>query len=321
MSMSRENGEYGYQGVQDGYAAKLAIIGGGIMGRGIALAAARSGLQTTIIEASEVDKKHSRSELIEFIDRQIARWTMTEAEKGECLARIKWGVGIELISDENYIIEAIPEDYAKKKELFKRLETVRIPKETILITNSSTLSVTEIASVTKCPERVIGMHFLNPVEKARIVELVRGLKTSSDTFNKAALLAEMLDRVAIEVYESPGYVTTRVVLPMINEAIHVLVDAVATAEDIDTAIRLGYDFRKGPLEMADEIGLDMVISWLDTLHHDLNDSKYKPHQLLRTLVAEGHLGHKTSRGFFQYDDDGVRLPGSGINVSAYKEKQ
>jgi len=297
---------------------KLAVIGGGIMGRGIALAAARRKIDVLIIEVGKKEMEHSRLELNEFLDRQISRWTLTESEKTAYLQYIKWSVGLDKITDENYIIEAIPEDYQMKKSLIGALDQTRACQDAILITNTSTLSITELASVTKCPDRVIGMHFLNPVEKARVVELVRGLKTGAETFRRAALLAEKLDRVAIEVYESPGYVTTRVILPMINEAIQVLMAGVASAEDIDTAIRLGYDFPMGPLEMADEMGLDMVINWLDTLFSELNDPKYKPAALLRMLVRAGQLGCKTGQGFFRYDEDLERIPGSGQNATGYE---
>jgi len=298
---------------------KIAIVGGGTMGRGIALAAARRGLGVLIIEKNEAEKDRSLTELSEYMDRKIARWSMTEAEKSTFLTQIRWATELDAITDERFIIEAIPEDYDLKKELLQELDSLQICNHSIFVTNTSTLSITELASVTHCPERVIGMHFLNPVEKARVVELVRGLKTSTETFNAAAALAEKLDRVAIEVYESPGYVTTRVILPMLNEAIHVLMAGVASAEDIDTAIKLGYDLPKGPLEMADEIGLDMVLNWLDTLFRDLGDEKYKPCPLLRMLVRAGNLGQKSGQGFFKYDSDGGRIIGSGQSAAAYQQ--
>ncbi len=296
---------------------KVVVVGGGTMGQGIAQAAAKRGIEILLIEKNEERLQEALSEIAEYFDHEIARWAMTESEKEATLSRIKGDVGFDGITDQLYIIETIVEDLKEKALVYKQLDQVCKP-EAIFITNTSTLSITELASTTERPDRFIGMHFLNPVPKIHLVELVRGLTTSLRTFNKALALAEKLDRTAIEVFESPGYVTTRVMMPLVNEAIQVLMEGIASAEDIDTAIRLGYEFPRGPLEMADKIGLDNVLNWLDTLFHNLGDVKYRPCPLLRMLVRAGNLGLKTGQGFFRYDPEGRIIPGSGQTAAAYR---
>lgn len=294
----------------------LVIVGAGTMGQGIAQAAAKRGIEVLLIERDKQVLERSMMELSEFFDHEISRWAMTESEKKGILLRIKGEVGFEGISDQHYIIEAVSENLERKREVFSELDKYCSP-EAIFITNTSTLSITELASDTQRPDRFIGMHFVNPVPKVRLVELVRGLRTSLETFHKTRLLAEKLEKTAIEVFESPGYVTTRVMMPLVNEAIQVLMEGVASAEDIDKAIQIGYEIPYGPLQMADMIGLETVLNWLDTLFHNLGDSKYKPCPLLRMLVRAGHLGVKTGQGFFKYDSEGVIIPGSGQTAAAY----
>lgn len=296
---------------------KLVIIGGGKMGQGIAQAAARRGIDVLLIEKNEEMMNQSLAELEDFMDHEISRWAMTESEKNSILSRITGDVGYDGITDHTYVIETILEDLLRKKEIFAELDKHCVP-EAVFITNTSTFSITELASATERPDRFIGMHFINPVPKVRLVELVRGLRTSLQTFNRALQLAEKLERSAIEVFESPGYVTTRVMMPLVNEAIQVLMEGIASAEDIDTAMQMGYELPRGPLAMADSIGLDNVLNWLDTLFHDLGDTKYRPCPLLRMLVRAGHLGQKVGHGFFQYDSEGSIIPGSGQTAAAHK---
>ncbi len=295
----------------------LVVIGGGTMGQGIAISAAKRGIEVLLIEKNDEVLKRSLEEISENLNREIAHWAITESEKNAILSRIKGGVDFTEISNQQYFIEALPEKLDLKRTIFNRLDQHCIA-EAIFITNTSTLSITELASATERPDRVIGMHFLNPVPKVKVVELVRGLNTSVATFHKALALAERLERTAIEVFESPGYVTTRVMMPLVNEAIEVLMEGVASAEDIDTAIRLGFELPHGPLAMADAIGLDLVLNWLETLFHDLGDLKYRPCPLLRMLVRAGNLGVKTGQGFFRYDQEGVMIPGSGQTAAAYE---
>lgn len=294
---------------------KLVIVGGGTMGQGIAQTAARKGLEVLLIEVNEQELAHSLGGISETLDREIEKWALTESEKKGIMARIKGSVTYDEVTDQIYLIEAIPEQLGLKQALFRELEPHCVP-EAILITNTSTLSITELASATKRPDKVIGMHFTSPVPKVRVVELVRGVRTSNQTFQKALSLASKLERSAIEVFESPGYVTTRVIMPMVNEAVQVLMEGVASAEDIDNALRLGYELNHGPLAMADKIGLDTVLRWLDTLFHDLGDPKYRPCPLLRMMTRAGLHGVKSGQGFFRYDEEGRTIPGSGLTTTA-----
>ena len=243
---------------------RLVIVGGGTMGRGIAIVASRRSMEVLLIEESETSLERSLNKISTNLDHEIAHWAMTESEKQAILTRIKGGVDFSEISDQHFIVETLPENLELKMNVFRELDRYCVP-EAIFITNTSTFSITELASATERYDRVIGMHFLSPVSKIKLIEIVRGLNTSAETFHRATLLAEKLERTAIEVFESPGYVTTRVMMPLVNEAVEVLMEGIATADDIDTAIRIGYEFPRGPLTMADSIGLDQVLSWLDTL--------------------------------------------------------
>ncbi len=294
---------------------KLVVIGAGTMGQGIAQSAARKGMEILLLEVSEESLAAAMANISETLDRDIEKWALTASEKKAILSRIKGSVEFNDITDQIHFIEAIPESLELKQSLFRELELHCHP-EAILITNTSTLSITELAAATQRPDKVIGMHFLNPDPKVSVVEIVRGVHTSNYTYQKALALASKLDRSAIEVFESPGYVTTRVMMPMVNEAIQVLMEGVASAEDIDTAIRLGYELNNGPLAMADKIGLDTVLNWLDTLFRDLGDTKYRPCPLVRMMVRAGFLGVKSGQGFFRYDEEGRLIPGSGLTSTA-----
>jgi 3-hydroxybutyryl-CoA dehydrogenase len=208
--------------------------------------------------------------------------------------------------DAEIVLEAIHEDLEKKQALFEKLDTI-CNADAILVTNTGTISVSEIAAATMRPHKVIGMHFLNPVTKIPLVEIVKGLKTDDMTFQRAVAFANMLEKKWITVIEYPGYVTTRIIVPLLNEAMHVLMEGVATAEDIDDAMKLGFGFNIGPLALADLMGLDVVMSWMMNLLDELSDHKYNPCPILRKMVRAGHLGVKTGKGFFEYDAEGNRL--------------
>jgi 3-hydroxybutyryl-CoA dehydrogenase len=278
---------------------KAVVIGAGIMGRGITQLIASKGIDVILIERDEEGAKTGKEKLEESMESEIERWTMTESEKRAILSRTTVTSDIESSIYGELVIEAITENLVAKQNLLKKIDMI-CDKETIFVTNTSALSITEIAEVTKRPERVIGMHFLNPVPKIPLVEIVRGLKTSDETFNIINDFSEVLDKTAVEVYEYPGYITTRVIVPMINEAMYILMEGVASAEHIDIAIKLGYNFSKGPLSLADMIGLDELMAWMETLFRELGESKYRPCPLLRKLVRAGHLGVKTGKGFFEY---------------------
>jgi 3-hydroxybutyryl-CoA dehydrogenase len=295
----------------------IVIVGGGTMGSGITVVAAKRGIEVLLIEKNEASLARSLEMIAESFDRDISRWSMTESEKKAILSRIKGVVEFSEITNQQLIIEALNEDFELKKSIFKELDKY-CQDQAILITNTSTLSITELASETGRPDKVIGMHFLSPVQKIKLIEIVKGLNTSTDTFQKVMAFARKLERTPIEVFESPGYVTTRVFIPLVNEAIQVLMEGVASAEDIDTAIRIGYEIPNGPLAMADTIGLDQVLKWMETLFHDLGDAKYRPCPLLRMLVRAGHLGVKTNQGFFKYNENGEIIAGSGHNSNNIK---
>ncbi|MBC8204904.1 NAD(P)-binding domain-containing protein [bacterium] len=285
--------------------ARAGVIGAGTMGRGIAQIFAANGIDVIILEKTEESLKNSLRKLSEELDREINRWGMTSSEKRAILSRIRGTTDMEEISEIKLIIEAAPEILSLKKELFTQIDRI-CREDAILVSNTSALSLSEIAAATAHPEYVIGAHFMNPVPKTKLVEIVRGLSTSDETFEYVKGVAERLDKTVVEVYEYPGYVTTRIILPMLNEAMYVLMEGVSTADGIDTAMKKGYNFPYGPLEFADMLGLDEVMNWMETLFHELGDLKYRPCPFLRKLVRAGHLGKKTGQGFFKYDDMGKR---------------
>lgn len=285
---------------------RISIIGFGVMGRGIAQIISAAGIEVLALERDAETLQASIESLSDEMNREIQRWAMTESEKKAILSRIRTTIQLGEVEKSDIVIEAVDEDFALKKKIFKELDSTCKP-EAIFVSNTSTLSLTKIAEATLRPDKIIGMHFLNPVTKVRLVELVRGLKTSDETFNKVKQFAEALGKTVIEIYEYPGFVTTRVILPMLNEAMHVLMEGVASAKDIDIALKLGYNLPVGPLEMADSMGLDEVHAWMETLFHELGDLKYRPCPLLRRLVREGKLGKKTGEGFFKYNELGKKI--------------
>jgi 3-hydroxybutyryl-CoA dehydrogenase len=287
--------------------SKVMVIGGGVMGRGISQLLATAGIEVTLIDLNEEIIKQSMKHLSEEMDAEIEKWGMTISEKKAILSRIKGTTEYEETDKVDLVIEAVPEDLEIKREIFKKLDLLTRP-EIILVSHTSTLSVTEIAAATKRPDKVIGLHFLPPVTKIPLVEVVRGLKTSKETINQIKEFAEQnLNKTVVTVYEYPGYVTTRIIVPLLNEAMHVLMEGIASAEDIDTAMKLGYGFNVGPLALADMMGLDEVMSWMENLLNELSEHKYNPCPLLRKLVRAGHLGKKTGQGFFKYDEEGNKI--------------
>ncbi|MCK4404534.1 MAG: 3-hydroxybutyryl-CoA dehydrogenase [candidate division Zixibacteria bacterium] len=287
--------------------SKVMVIGGGVMGRGISRLLAGTGIEVTLVDLSQEIIKESLKLLSEEMDLDIQKWGMTESEKKAILSRIKWTTEYDDALEVDLVVEAVPEDLKLKQMLLAKLDEATRP-EIVLISHTSTLSITEIAATTKRPDKVIGLHFLPPVTKIPLVEVVRGLKTSPETLDLIKEFAEQhLDKTVVTVYEYPGYVTTRIIVPLLNEAMHVLMEGIATAEDIDTAMKLGYGFNIGPLALADMMGLDEVMKWMENLIHELSDHKYNPCPLLRKLVRAGHLGKKTGQGFFKYDEEGNKI--------------
>jgi 3-hydroxybutyryl-CoA dehydrogenase len=273
------------------------------MGQGIAIACAAASLDVRLAEQTPEHGRRALEEIAAALDRDIAKWRRTEAEKRAALARIHLVDALAGLEACDAVIEAVSEDLELKKRVFRELDRVTSPDD-LLATNTSTLSVTEIAAHTVRPERVIGLHFLYPVPQVPLVEVVRGLRTADDTFGRALELVRVLGKTGIEVFEYPGYVTTRVMIPFLNEAMHVVMEGVASAEAVDTSMKLGYGLPIGPLALADRMGLDEVMRWMQYLFDELGDVKYRPCPLLRKMIRAGQLGVKSGRGFFAYDAEG-----------------
>ena len=284
----------------------VAIIGAGIMGRGIAQTVASMGLDVVIVEVDSEKLESAKSKLTDNIDNEIKRWAMTKSDKKSIFSRIKWETDLSSVKDCEIIIESVQEDFNLKVDIFRRLDIIANP-EAIFVSNTSTLSLTNISESISRPSKVIGMHFLNPVPKIPMVELVKSLHTSNETVLKVKEFASRIGKTPVEVYEYPGFITTRAIVPLINEAMHILLEGVATAKDIDTALKLGYNFQYGPLEMADMMGLDEVLTWMETLWKTLGEPRYRPNPMIRKLVRERKLGKKTLEGIFKYDEHGNKL--------------
>jgi 3-hydroxybutyryl-CoA dehydrogenase len=276
------------------------------MGQGIAQTIAAAGIEVMLIEKDEVSLEKGKQSLSENIDREIKRWALTGSEKKSIMSRIKWEISFDKIRDSDLIIEAVDEDFELKKSIFQALDRLVRP-HAILVSNTSTLSLTKIAELTRRPDKIIGMHFLNPVPKIPMVELVKCLHTSNHTVEAVKTFAARIGKTPVEVYEYPGFVTTRAIVPLLNEAMYILMEGVATAKDIDTAMKLGYSFQNGPLEMADTMGLDEVLAWMETLWKTLGEPRYRACPVLRKLVRERKLGRKTGEGFYKYDENGKIL--------------
>ncbi|GBG11985.1 3-hydroxybutyryl-CoA dehydrogenase [Paenibacillus agaridevorans] len=286
---------------------KVGVIGIGTMGQGIAEMLASKGLDVFILEQSEERLRYGLQMIEISLDKQIEKWALTNSEKKLILSRIDSVSYYEELASCELVIETITEELEAKKEVFRKLDAI-CSESTILASNTSTLSLTELASVTATPDRVIGIHFIYPVLKVDLVEIVRGLKTSEETFARTKhFVDEIIMKKSVMVFESPGFVTTRLICLFINEALHVLEEGVASAEDIDNAMRIGYSFSHGPFEMADRFGLDSVLAALERMFREYGELKYRPSIVLKKMVRGGHLGVKSGVGFFQYDKDGDRI--------------
>ncbi len=281
---------------------RIFVAGAGKIGQGIAQTAATAGISVVLsdIDRSKIDAGMQGIE--KNLNSAIEKWAITVSEKKAILSRIKPVVGIIETDDCEFGFEAVPEVLDLKKKVFSTLDNA-LPKEAIIVTTTSTLSVSEIAAATNRQAQALGMHFMFPFERAQIVELVRGRRTSKETFERAKDLVRQIGKEFIEVSEYPGFVTTRVMLPFINEAIHVLMEGIAEAEDIDKAIKLGFGLDVGPLELADTIGLDNLMVLMESMYKELGDIKYKPCPLLRRKVRDGDIGKQVGKGFFIYDEE------------------
>jgi 3-hydroxybutyryl-CoA dehydrogenase len=277
----------------------VAIIGPGTMGRGLAKLFAMKGFRVIVIGRAEEELANLRERMEINLNSMIEKWELTETEKKIILQQIQTTTELARAAEAQLVIETIVEDLGEKRRLMRELDGV-IGSRAIVATNTSSFRITDLAEQLCCPERMIGMHFLYPPTKRMVVELVRSVFTSDATYRKAAEVAEKLGKEAVEVYESPGFVTTRVISPFINEAVETLMEGVASAEGIDKAIRLGFNIAMGPLELADTIGLDVVLAHMDYLFRETGDPKFRANALLRRMVRNGFIGRKVGRGFFTY---------------------
>lgn len=276
------------------------VIGAGQMGSGIAQVCAQAGYDVVLNDINEQAIFRGLSVITKNLDRDVEKGRKSEGEKGAILQRIQTSLSIDDAKHTHIVIEAAVENMEIKQSIFKKLDSIA-PAHTILATNTSSLPITEIAAVTDRPEKVIGMHFMNPVPVMKLVEIIRGLATSNETYEAVAQMTEKLGKTGVEVNDFPGFISNRILLPMINEAIYALYEGVATKEAIDDVMKLGMNHPMGPLTLADFIGLDTCLSIMEILHVGLGDSKYRPCPLLRKYVAAGWLGKKSGRGFYVYE--------------------
>jgi 3-hydroxybutyryl-CoA dehydrogenase len=284
-----------------GEVKKVAVVGGGTMGNGIAQAFATSGFEVELVDVEPARVERALGAIAASLARVAKKQEWPADRAAGVLQRIHGGTRLEAARDCQLAVEAVFEDLGVKREIFQRLDAAA-PAETILASNTSSISITEIAAATKRPAQVIGMHFMNPVPVMPLVEIIRGLATSDGTYAATAALTVRLGKTPVEVNDYPGFVSNRILMPMINEACYALMEGVASKEAIDTVMKLGMAHPMGPLALADLIGLDVCLSIMEVLHEGLGDSKYRPCPLLRKMVHAGYLGRKSGRGFFEYPE-------------------
>jgi len=278
---------------------KVGVIGAGTMGNGIAQVFAQSGFAVKLVDAVPAALDRARGTIEKSLNRFVEKAKLTAPERDAVLARLEASSSLDDLAGVDYVVEAIAENADVKRDVFARLDTITKP-HVILSSNTSSISITALGAATKRPEKVLGMHFMNPVPLMTLVELIRGQATSSESMAIATALCAKLGKTPVEAADYPGFISNRILMPMINEAIYAVMEGVGTPEAIDTVMKLGMNHPMGPLTLADFIGLDVCLAILNVLHDGIGDPKYRPCPLLRRMVAAGHLGRKSGKGFYTY---------------------
>lgn len=277
----------------------IGVVGAGTMGNGIAQVAARAGYTAIMRDVSDEFLQRGLAAIDKSLQRDVDKQRLDAPGKQSILERIRTTTDLEAFREASFVIEAVTENLAVKTEVFKTLDQIT-PPDAILASNTSSISITKLAAATKRPDKVIGMHFMNPVPVMKLVEVIRGMATSDETYERVRSLSEKMDKIALDCQDSPGFVSNRVLMPMINEAIFTLYEGVATRESIDGIMKLGMNHPMGPLTLADFIGLDVCLAIMNVLYEGLGDPKYRPCPLLKRYVDAGWLGRKSGRGIYEY---------------------